>query len=117
VGIRWEGPATLDGRSGPVRDRDRLWAPPGDHLLAPAAAAPPASLTDFNGVLETAASLPDGIELRYTARARALATFDRKPVRLLLDGQPAALDLLTQSGPAFVLRLPAGPHTAVVTVE
>jgi len=65
-----------------VRDHDRLWAPPGEHQLAPAAAAPPASLLDFNGVLETAASLPDGIELRYTARARALAAFDRQPVRL-----------------------------------
>jgi hypothetical protein len=117
VGIRWQGPATLDGRPWPARDHDLLWAPPGEHQLAPAAAEPRVSLLDFNGVLQTAAILPDGIELSYTARARALATFDRQPTRLLLDGAPSALDLLTPSGPPYVLRLPPGSHIAVVTVE
>ena len=117
VGIHWEGPALLDGRLWPVRDRDHVWAPPGKHLLAPAPAEPRASLLDFNGVVETAASLPEGIELMYTSRSRALATFDRKPARLVLDGHEAQLELLGQSGSGYVLRLPPGRHTAVVMVE
>lgn len=112
VGVHWEGPVSLDGRPWPARDCDHVWVPPGKHLLAPAATEPRASLVDFNGVLESAASLPDGIELDYTSRSRAMATFDRKPVRLRLDGQPAKLDLLDN-----VLRLPPGRHKAVITVE
>jgi hypothetical protein len=117
VGVHWEGPASLDGRLWPVRDRDHLWAPPGKHVIEPAATAPRASLVDFNGVLEAATSLPEGIEVQYTARSRALATFDRKPARVVLDGQEGQLELLGQSGSGYVVRLPQGRHTAVVVLE
>jgi hypothetical protein len=117
VGVRWEGAATVDGRPWPVRDRDRVWLPPGEHVVAPAAAAPAASVLDFNGTIESAASLPDGIELVYTSGARAMAVLDRKPVHLTLDGREAALDLIGVVDAAWVIRLPRGRHTAVVTVE
>jgi hypothetical protein len=117
VGVHWEGPASLDGRPWPARDRDHLWAPPGKHLIEPAATEPRASLVDFNGVLETATSLPEGIEVQYTARSRALATFDRKPARVVLDGQEGQLELLGQSGAGYVVRLPPGRHKAVVVLE
>jgi hypothetical protein len=107
----------LDGRLWPVRDRDHLWAPPGKHVLEPVVTAPRASLVDFNGVLEAATSLPEGIEVQYTARSHALATFDRKPVRVVLDGQEGQLELLGQSGAGYVVRLPPGRHKAVVVLE
>jgi hypothetical protein len=72
---------------------------------------------DFNGTIESAASLPDGIELVYTSGARAMAVLDRKPVHLTLDGREAALDLIGVVDAAWVIRLPRGRHTAVVTVE
>lgn len=117
VGVRWEGPASLDGRPWPVGDRERAWLPPGEHILAPASAAPAASVLDFNGTIESAASMADGVELVYSSNARAMATLDRRPVRLTLDGRDESLDLVGEAGGAWVLRLPRGKHTATVTVE
>jgi hypothetical protein len=117
TGVRWEGRASVDGRPWPVQDGERVWLPPGEHLLAPAASTSVASVLDFNGTIENAASLEDGIELVYRSHARALATLDRKPVRLVLDGHEARLDLIGEVEGVWVLRLPSGKHTAVVTVE
>jgi hypothetical protein len=46
-----------------------------------------------------------------------MATLDRRPVRLTLDGRDESLDLVGEAGGAWVLRLPRGKHTATVTVE
>ena len=117
VGVRWEGPAAVDGRPWPVRDRERVWLPPGEHTLTPAASSPAASVLDFTGTIESAASVPDGVELVYSSGARALATLDRKPARLTLDGHEASLDLIGEVGGAWVIRLPRGRHNAVVQAE
>lgn len=117
VGVRWEAPVSLDGRPWPLRDGQRVWVPPGKHVLGSAAPSTSASVLDFDGTVEGAASLANGIELVYRASARALATLDRKPARLTLDGQPAPLDLVGQVDGAWVLRLPRGNHTAVITLE
>ncbi|HXN45286.1 MAG TPA: hypothetical protein VN893_01515, partial [Bryobacteraceae bacterium] len=116
VGVRWEGAALVDGRLWPVRDGERVWLPPGEHTVAPAASAPPASVLDFTGTIESASSVADGIELAYSSGARALAILDRKPVRLNLDGREEALDLIGEVEGAWVLRLPRGRHTALVGV-
>ena len=114
AGIRWQGPVTLDGSPWPVRDRERVWIPAGKHVLAPASAGPSALLLDFNGVLRTAASLPEGIALAYSASSRALAAFDRKPLQLVLDGQESKLEPIWLDGPEYVIRLPRGEHKALV---
>jgi hypothetical protein len=114
VGVRWEGAALVDGRLWPVRDRERVWLPPGEHTVASSAAAPAASVLDFTGTIESAASLADGIELVYSSGARALAVLDRKPVRLTLDGHQETPELLGEVEGGWVLRLPRGRHTAVV---
>lgn len=116
VGVRWQGAAAVDGRPWPVRDRERVWLPPGEHVLAPAASIPAGSVLDFTGTIESAAALADGIELVYSSGARAMATLDRKPVRLTLDGHAADLDLIGEVDGAWVVRLPRGRHTAVVKV-
>jgi hypothetical protein len=116
VGVRWEGAALVDGRPWPVRDRERVWLPPGEHTIA-AASEPAGSVLDFNGTIESAASLADSIELVYSSGARALATLDHKPVRLTLDGRDERLDLIGEVDGAWVLRLPRGRHSAVVKAE
>jgi len=117
VGVRWEGAALVDGRPWPVRDRERVWLPPGEHTIAPAASRPAASVLDFTGTIESAASLADGIELVYSSGARAIARLDRKPVRLRLDGREETLDLIGEVDGAWVVRLPRGRHTAVIRVD
>jgi hypothetical protein len=99
-----------------VRDRERVWLPPGEHTIA-AASEPAGSVLDFNGTIESAASLADSIELVYSSGARALATLDHKPVRLTLDGRDERLDLIGEVDGAWVLRLPRGRHSAVVKAE
>ncbi len=96
-----------------MRNNEWVWLPAGKHTLAPAAEPPIASLLDFNGEIRAATTLPDGVGFEYTSDARALAAFDRKPVRLTLDGRPAELELLSES----VIRLPSGPHKVEVRFQ
>ncbi len=109
VGVRWEGPARVNGRLWPATDGKTVWLPPGPHVIERAAADPPLRLTDLNGVLRTAAAANGGIEFSYEADSRAIAVFDKRPSGFLLDGEPA--DLAAEEGPAgFVVVLPAGQH-------
>jgi hypothetical protein len=110
VGVRWSGPVTLDGQNWPVRDAERVWMPAGKHILRPATGVSPALVTDFTGNLENAAIKHDGLEIIYSSQSRAFARLNRKPVRLLVDGQEAKLEV---SG-KYVLRLPRGRHTALI---
>jgi len=110
VGVRWKGPALVDGQPWPVHNAEWVWLPAGKHTLTPAADAPSGALLDFNGEIRAATVRPDGVAFEYTSDARALATFDRKPVRLSLDGQPATPELLSD----HTIRLPSGQHKAEV---
>jgi hypothetical protein len=114
VGVRWEGPALVDGLPWPVRDRERVWLPAGKHTVATSTVGGGPLLLDFNGQLEAAAAIPGGIALRYTSDARALAVFDRKPSRIVIDGRPAAPELVGESESAWTVRLPAGRHRTEV---
>jgi len=113
VGVRWPGPVTLDGEPWPVRDPERVWLPPGRHVLRASAAATPVRATDFNGTLRGAESRSDGLEIRYTSASRAFVRLDRRPRRLLVDGRDAPL----RASATGVVRLPRGTHTARVFVE
>jgi hypothetical protein len=114
AGVRWPGPVTLDGQNWPVRDKERVWVPAGKHMVRPAPAAAadlPALVTDFTGNLKNAVTRPDGVEIVYTSQSRAFARLNRKPARLLVDGQETKLEA---SGD-YVVRLPHGKHTALIT--
>jgi hypothetical protein len=113
VGLRWAGPVTVDGQPWPVRDPERVWLPPGRHVVRPSSAATPVLATDFNGTtLRGAEARPDGIEIRYAADSRAFVRLDRRPLRLLIDGREAPL----RASPSGVVQLPRGSHTARVVV-
>ncbi len=110
MGIRWKGPATVNGRIWPVQDGETLWLPPGAFGIEPAESAPPLRLVHFSGALRTAAASQGGIEFSYESPARAFAVFDRPIKRLELDGAPSALDLR----PEGAVSLPRGQHLARV---
>jgi len=67
-------------------------------------------LLDFNGDLKTAAARPVGLDFAYFSSGRAAAVLDQRPVRLELDGEAAALDLVEAPPDRFVVRLPRGQH-------
>jgi hypothetical protein len=113
VGVRWQGHASVDGRPWPVQDGERVWLPPGKHVVANAGAAPPARALDFTGDLESAASHPASIELTYSSESRAFAKLDSEPLSLTVDGSAAPVEF-TSSGSAYMVRLPRGRHNVVL---
>jgi hypothetical protein len=110
VGVPWRGPASVDGRVWPVRDQSTVYLPAGSHVLEHSTADAAVRLIDFNGNLETAASLPNGLDFSYRSSARAIAVLNVQPRRVDLDG--ASYPTTAQNA---VLLLPKGQH--VVHIE
>src|SRR5205823_4150781 len=74
IGVVWNGPALVDGKSWPLADGATVWLPPGAHTLGPAAPNSAPRVIDFNGDLRSAERVgPSGVELSYESSARALA--------------------------------------------
>jgi hypothetical protein len=106
VELNWTGKAALvDGKPWPAQSATALNLPPGYHVVETAAAKPEAiSLIDLNAKLRSA-SIEAGkhIVFEYSSDSRAIAVFDRRPLRLELDGAPwTATD--------SVVLLPRGDH-------
>ena len=110
IGVRWNGPASVDGSAWPVQDGSFVWIPPGRHTVEGAAAAPAVLVSDFNGILESARVMPDGIELAYRSGARAYAALNRKPERMAIDGNPAGVEGGIGPDGRFIAGLPQGRH-------
>jgi len=111
VGLRWTGPATVNGRSWPVHDADTVWLPAGVNHVEPAAKDAPVLIIDFNGRLQSAHSLNGGVEFSYQSSARAIAVLNVRPKLMELDGvrsEPAVIE----SDGKFVVMLPRGQHLA-----
>ena len=113
-GIRWKGPARLDGQPWPAMSDDVLWVPAGNHQIEASAEAPPIRLIDFNGDLKTARSLPHGLEFSYESTARAMAMLDKKPASVEVDDSP--LSALSSQQDERVVTLPRGGHRVRVLV-
>ena len=107
VGVAWQGPAQVDGRSWPVRDATTVWLPPGEHVIQPSTQDPAVRLCDFNGTLRSATTLPKGLEFSYESSSRALATLSAKPAHVEIDGE-----VVENSA---VLLLPRGQHVVTIT--
>jgi hypothetical protein len=114
VGIRWSGPARVDGVAWPVQDGEIVWLPAGRHLIESTPAAPSTAVLDLSALLKGARLLPDGIELAYSSRSRALASMSHKPVRLLVDGHPVPIEAFPAPGGAYAVSLPKGEHVAIL---
>jgi hypothetical protein len=105
LGVSWQGPVLVDGKLWPVSDGLTVWLPAGTHSVEPSPDLPALRIAAFNGEIKSAAATPTGAEFAYRSSARALATLDRIPARVEIDG--------VQVQPQFegkVLVLPRGQH-------
>ncbi len=109
VGVRWQGPATVNGRLWPVHDADILWLPPGASRVEPASKAAPVAVLDFNGGLQSAQVVENGVELSYRSSSRAIAVLNVKPRAMELDGAREEPKVIESDG-KFVVMLPRGQH-------
>ena len=110
TGVPWHGPALVDGKPWPVLNQKTLWLPRGTHSVEPAAKPAGLKILDFNGELKSAKVTPAGVELAYRSSARAMATLERAPRKLEIDGAEAKPEL---SGD--VLILPRGQHLVTLS--
>ncbi|HEY2017510.1 MAG TPA: hypothetical protein VGH38_28590 [Bryobacteraceae bacterium] len=114
VGIPWKGPASVDGQPWPVADGETIWLPAGPHSIETASASCGVYLLRLNGDLKSARAVsPVSIEFSYESSARAIATLDRAPRSLQIDGKDSAME---RTGAATLL-LPAGRHAVTITVD
>ena len=113
VGVRWHGPATVNGRPWPIQDADTLWLPAGSNRVEPGAKQSAVRILDFNGQLQSAHATEHGVELSYRNSGRAIAILNVKPRSLELDGvkHDAAAEP-TDGG--FVVMLPRGQHLLLI---
>jgi hypothetical protein len=116
VGLRWRGPALVDGRPWPWQDSVTVWLPTGRHAVATAPAPPHTRLVDFTGDLRAVALTAGGLTLAYRSDARAIAIVDRAPLSVTVDGRPATPPRL-QDGARTVLLLPAGEHAVEIVTR
>ncbi len=107
VGIRWRGPARVNGKPWPVWDGETAWLPAGRHIIEPGSEAPALRLTGLTADLLSASSLPRGLDFTYRGQARVLALFNARPAALWVDGSPVRIEALDRAD-GVLLRLPAG---------
>jgi hypothetical protein len=110
TGVTWQGPVLVDGKLWPVTDGSTVWLPAGTHSVEPSPDLPPLRIIAFNGELKSSASTQSGVEFAYRSSARALASLDRIPSRVEIDGVAVQ--------PQFegkVLLLPRGQHLVTLT--
>jgi hypothetical protein len=105
AGVRWNGPALVDGRPWPVANGEVIWLPAGTHTIEPASKAALARVLDFNGELISASYSGEEIRLAYRASARVLAALDHTPGKLEIDGMKTEPVMYGNT-----LVLPRGQH-------
>jgi hypothetical protein len=114
VGLPWKGAAIVDDQPWPVIDGETLWLPPGAHAVESGQEMPGLHMVRLNAELKDARRVGgNGVEFSYESSARAIAVFDRRPVKLFLDG---AAEGLLFAGPNTIL-LPRGQHVVTITSE
>ncbi len=109
VGVRWQGPALVNGRAWPVRGDTTLWIPPGLNVVEPAQGEPALRIADFSGILKSARVLNTDIEFSCDSRARSFVILSAQPKRIEVDGAPFDRQL-PQTSNGYLLVLPRGQH-------
>ena len=103
VELAWAGGATLDGKPWPVQSPTSIRVPPGLHSIVRTAKRDGIALIDLNATLRSASVQPGGgMAFEYSSDSRAIARFNRKPLRVEVDG--AVVER------SEVLLLPRGDH-------
>jgi hypothetical protein len=110
VGVAFDGPALVDGKPWPVASDTTVWLPGGTHSVEISAKPVGLRVTGFNGELKSASVTPSGMQFAYRSSARALATLDRVPRRVEIDGAEVQAQLVGD-----VIFLPRGQHLVTLT--
>lgn len=109
IGLRWQGPASVNGSLWPVTAGGVLWLPPGRSVVEPSSQEAPVRILDLNAALRSAAVRGTGLEFSYEAPSRALVRLNRMPVQILLDGVPTEPKVWVFDED-WILVLPKGQH-------
>ncbi|HBY59243.1 MAG TPA: hypothetical protein DEH78_05445, partial [Solibacterales bacterium] len=109
AGLRWRGPALVNGRPWPVANLETVWLPPGIAAVEAGQSVAPLYILDVNGDLKAAGVLRDGVEFTYESRSRAYAVLERLPRTVEIDGTPVEPEFLEQPD-GYTLVLPKGQH-------
>jgi hypothetical protein len=113
-GLPWKGSALVDNLPWPVADSETLWLPPGVHSVEAGKEVPGVHMVRLNAELQDARRTgANSIEFSYQSSARAIAMFDRKPVKVSVDGADEPMQL---AGPNTIL-LPRGQHVVTIVSE
>jgi hypothetical protein len=108
VEIAWSGGAMVDGKAWPIGANGYVRLPGGRHVVEPGPEASSIRLSDLNARLMNAAMDGGRISVEYESDSRAVATFNRKPGGMTVDGTPYAARC-EGTGECAVL-LPRGHH-------
>ena len=111
LGLRWDGPVSVDGAPWPIHNRDTVWLPVGKHLVQPGASEVPVRVLGFNGTLLQARWTGFTVELEYESESRAAALIEEAPAGAWVDGKAA---LILSAGDHTTLLLPRGRHKVVI---
>jgi hypothetical protein len=114
AGVRWQGPARVDGRPWPALDGSIAWIPAGRRRIERDPAPLRFHLLWLNADLIGARALPDGVELQYRSSARAPALVDFRPGEIEIDGRPAEAAVI-EAEDHFVVLLPPGQRRARIS--
>jgi hypothetical protein len=106
--------ALVDGKPWPMQSATVLYLPPGSHTVEPAPKRDGIAVIDLNAKLRSAAAESGKrVTFEYSSESRAIVRFDRKPVRVEVDGERLPAELLSatcaETGDCAVL-LPGGTH-------
>jgi hypothetical protein len=110
AGIPWQGGALVDGKPWPVLNDKTLWLPRGAHSIESSPHAAAVRILDFNGELKSAKVAGNGVEFAYRSSSRAMATLERVPVKLEIDGAEMQPEMVGN-----VLVLPRGQHLVAIS--
>jgi len=111
LGLRWDGPVSVDGAPWPFHNRETVWMPVGRHLAEPGGAEVPVRILGFNGTLLQARWTGVAVEFEYQSDSRAAALLEEPPAGAWVDGKKP---LILAAGSHTTLLLPRGRHKVVI---
>jgi hypothetical protein len=111
VGVKWNGPALVDGTPWPVQGLGTVWLAGGKHVISRAPSDLPIHIVNFNGTLLAARWTGYTVEIDYASDSRATAVLDQCPVGAWVEGK----EVVTLSSFSHTtLVLPRGQHKLVI---
>lgn len=114
LGLRWKGPAKVNGALWPVAADGIVWLPAGQNVVEPGDEEPAIRITEFNGELKSAWAKGETTEFAYESTARAFAVLNKAPKKMMIDGVSVEPKVWVFEE-NWILVLPRGQHVVSVT--